>query len=385
VSDQKSLSQPEAIERHYGRLGRFFLSWVILCAVTTLIGSQLVAAGKLCQAAFGLDLTTSTALVTVAVVLYSMVGGYFAVVLTDIAQFVMFTLGLLILAIACGLWGNNVSGFWQALAQPKTTDFWNPFHNLGEHLSMLVTFVLAWSIAPEMWQRMSSTPNRTMAFRAALIATLCLVGLFILVAWIGLLSSQLAPGPGDNVLLTLAMRLPHPLLASLVILGVMAAITSTMDSSLNVGSLTVARDLYQGFVRPGASERELLWVSRLATVLVPLPAVAIALHYQDIIQVLWISADIYACTMFFPVVGLLYCKQPGRWSGVLAMVLGGLAITVSAANQYHWIDLPFAWPGWPYSTLVGVTFSGLGFLAGWLWERRTTAASPLPALASPEA
>ena len=55
-------------------------------------------------------------------------------------------------------------------------------------------------------------------------------------------------GHHDAVLLALALKIPFKFLGGLVLLGFIAAVTSTMDSSLNVGSLTLTRDLYQGFL-----------------------------------------------------------------------------------------------------------------------------------------
>jgi SSS family solute:Na+ symporter len=365
VADQNTLSQPEAIEHAYGRFGRFLLSFTILGACTTLMASQLVAAGALCHHVLGLDLAQATCWVTLAVVIYSMAGGYFAVVVTDIAQFVLFTLALLILLGHCLLQAQAQPDFYHALFQETPASFWDLGENLPHNLSLLLTFILAWSIAPEMWQRMTSTRNRELSFQSAQWATLILGGLFLIVAAIGLFSKNLVSQP-DNVLVRLAFQLPDFSLTAFVLVGVMAAITSTMDSSLNVGSLTVSRDLYQGFIRPQASERETLWVSRLATLFVPLPAIGIALYYQNIIQVLWISADIYASTMFFPIVGILFLKNIKPLAGILAMLGGGSVIVLSLLQTHTIIPFPFSLPPWPYTTLIGVSVSGLGYLVGQL-------------------
>jgi Na+/proline symporter len=247
------------------------------------------------------------------------------------------------------------------------------------HIFLVFTFVLAWCIAPEMWQRMSSIRNPDLAFRASWQATLIMLFLFSLIIAIGLLSTQLI-GKNDAVLVALALKIPHTFLSALVLLGFLSAITSTMDSSMNVGSLTLTRDIYQGFLRPHASNRELIWVGRLTTVLIVLPAMAIALYFQDLIKILWISADIYASSMFFPVIGMLYLKNPGRWSGILGMSFGGTIVLISALIQNNILPLSLYWPSWPYSTLLGVGCSGLGFGLGyWLSKPKTLPSqSPLP-------
>jgi SSS family solute:Na+ symporter len=385
VSDQQTLSQPEAIERRYGRLGRLLLSLLILCSVTTFVGSQMVAAGDVAHTVLGVDFTLATVLMSAVVVLYATMGGYFAVVVTDMCQFGLFSLAFIVLGFfAAWKIQSDPVGTWQWLQHPPKTTFWNPMADLPRHLALLAAYLPAWVIAPEMWQRMSSTKNRELAQQSAFRATCCLIVLFSLVMLVGLLSAYWLPGAATgegkslNVLVALAYAMPNELLTAVVLVGFMAAVTSTMDSSLNVGSLTLTRDLYQQFLRPQASQRELIYVSRLSTVLVALPALFIALTHRDILTILWMSADIYASTMFFPIVGLLFMKNPGRLSGVLAMILGGLASGLSMAIQNQWLILPagMAWPSAPYSTLLGLALSGIGFGLGHWLSRRLELTAP---------
>ncbi|HEY9686485.1 MAG TPA: sodium:solute symporter family protein [Coleofasciculaceae cyanobacterium] len=379
VAQQSHLSQPEAVESHYGRLGRLLLALIILASTTTLIGSQMVAAGKVFQSVFGLDITLATLISTGIVVAYSMYGGYFAVVVTDIVQVLFIVVGFLILLAFTAGQAIPDAAHWAQFVSGKPDSFWSWSHHWQQNIFMAVTFVLAWCIAPEMWQRMSSTRNPDLAVRASIQATFVMMLLFGLVISIGMLSAQVI-GKSDAVLVDLALKIPTPALSAMVLLGFVAAVTSTMDSSLNVSSLTLTRDIYHGFLRPQADMRELLRASRVATAIMVLPAMAIALYFQNIIQILWISADIYASCMFFPVVGMLYLKNPGRWSGVLAMIFGGLTVVLSALFQHGLLPAPAFWPIWPFSTLLGISMSGLGFGLGYGLSRRSaeSADPPMP-------
>jgi SSS family solute:Na+ symporter len=366
VARQTHLSQPEAVEAHYGRVGRLLLAFIILTSVIVLLGSQMVVAGKFFQLVFGLDIAMSTFISTAVVVSYAMWGGYFTVVVTDIAQVILIALGFSILFWFTATHALPDAGAWQHFIQHQPAHFWDWTDSWQKNIFLTLTFVLAWSIAPEMWQRMSSTRSPELAFRAGWQATLMMLFLFSLIIGIGLLSIQLV-GKNDAVLVVLAMKIPQQLLSGLVLLGFLAAVTSTMDSSMNVGSLTITRDLYQGFLRPLAGNRELIWVGRISTAVIVLPAMAIALYFQDLIRILWISADIYACSMFFPVIGMLYLKQTNRLSGILAMSLGSASVILSAIFQNNLAPNLIHWPDWPYSTLLGTALSGIGYAAGyWL-------------------
>lgn len=370
VARQKHLSQPEAVESHYGKTGRLLLALIILASVTTLIGSQMVVAGKFFQMVFGLDIQLATFLSTAAVVSYAMWGGYFTVVVTDITQVFFVAIGFLILLIFTATQAIPTASAWEHFLSAQPAHFWDMTHQWRENVFLVFTFVLAWCIAPEMWQRMSSTRNPKLAFRAGWLATLMMLFLFGLIVAIGLLSTQIV-GKNDAVLVALALKIPNQALSAMVLIGFLSAVTSTLDSSMNIGSLTLTRDIYQGFLRPKAGDRELIHVGRFATALITLPAMAIALYYQDLIQILWISADIYASCMFFPVVGMLYLKKPGHWSGILGMSFGGLTVFVSLLIQNHIIPNLIHWPGWPYSTLLGVALSGTGYGLGyWLFSMK---------------
>jgi SSS family solute:Na+ symporter len=334
-----------------------------------LIGSQMVVAGKFFQLVFGMDITTATVLSTAAVVSYAMWGGYFTVVVTDIVQVVFIVIGFLILFAYTATHAMPTDAAWQQFLHHQPKHFWDITQDWQANLFLTLTFVLAWCIAPEMWQRMSSTRNPDLAFKAGWQATALMMFLFSLIISIGLLSTQLV-GKNDAVLVALALQIPSTFLSALVLLGFLSAVTSTMDSSMNVGSLTLTRDIYQGFLRPTATNRELIWIGRIATILIVIPAMAIALYYQDLIKILWISADIYASSMFFPVVGMLYLKRPGRWSGILGMLSGGSVVIISALIQNGLVPNLIGWPNWPYSTLLGVGCSGLGFAIGYKLSQR---------------
>lgn len=381
------LSQPEAVERHYGPFGSFMLAWIILAATTTFIASQLVAAGQLLQMTMGLSAEWSVILIMGAIVLYSVIGGFRAVVMTDILQFACFTGGILILLLFAGLSSLSSSS---AAFQPPVGEFWNPFFNFKENMALMFTFVLAWSIAPEMWQRMSSARNPEDAQRAALIAGLLLVVLYAMVIAAGILAAHHHLPPEShfarkNVLVSLALMLPFPLLTAIVLVGVLSAIGSTIDSSLNVGSLTFTRDILHRHIWQQATDGQLVLLSRITTAVIAVPACLIALFYQNIIQVLWISADIYASTMFVPIAGLFFVPNAGRLAGTLAMIFGLLPVMAGFLNDLHLVSMPFWWPSWPYTTLIGVGFSAIGFGAGfWLsrfQEKGTDILAPEPAAA----
>ena len=380
VHAQQSLSQPQAVERYYGPVGRLLLSLIVLASTITFVSAQLVAGGMVCQAAFGLDNTTAPLILATGVVIYSVLGGFLAVVITDMVQFVGFTLAiLLLLGWTCWAGPDHVqilSYDWQMRLTSHLNFLptsWSGEQGWMQQLGLLFAFVPAWCIAPEMWQRMTAIPTARQAKLSAGLASSVLLLLFMLIACIGMLSTLWIFHPDDKtILIDMAQMLPFPILTSVVVLGVMSAITSTMDSSLNVGSLTVVHDLYHRWLRPyirrdAENEAELLWISRLSILLMAVVAVIIALRHKDLIETLWLSADIYASAMFVPIIGLLYLKEPPRLAGILAMAFGLVGIVLGHGAHSGWLPfLTSLWPAWPFSTIVGIIMSTSGFGVGCL-------------------
>ncbi|MDX2085799.1 MAG: sodium:solute symporter family protein [Candidatus Melainabacteria bacterium] len=373
VSQNGCRTQPEAVEKCYGPTGRLLLALTILASSTTLVAAQLVAVGQVLQHTLGLDLAWGVWMFLLGVITYATVGGYRAVVLTDILQMIFIVVAIFIMGgFSLASLGNQPAVLHHLQAQPAS--FWNIGHHGQENATMALSFVFAWCIAPEMWQRMASTQNDRMAFRAALGAFGILLVLYCLVFAVGIVSAGLFPSSQPvDVLVSLARAMPHPALAALIFMGFFAAVTSSMDSPINVASMTWTQDIYQRFIRPKASNTELLWISRLATILLPLPAAHIAISHPNIIGVLWMSADIYASVMFIPVVGLLYAPKLGRLSGVLAMAFGGVSIGLNVLRRtgldQGWLNA-LGWPDAPYATLIGVGLSAIGFALGALLQGR---------------
>src|SRR5690606_35082843 len=106
------------------------------------------------------------------------------------------------------------------------------------------------------------------------------------------------------------------------ILAVMSAILSTTDTRLHATGMTVARDIYS-WMRPDASERQLMQLSRISTVILGISATAIAMDPPSTIYDLYSLRAVLLTTAFFlPVYSALFWTDlDGR--AVLVAVAGG--------------------------------------------------------------
>jgi SSS family solute:Na+ symporter len=114
-------------------------------------------------------------------------------------------------------------------------------------------------------------------------------------------------------------------LGPLALAAVFSAEISSADAVLFMLATSASRDLYRGFVRPAASDRELLRVARIAAVVGGMCGIAIAMIYGSVRAAVGVFYAILTVTLFVPVAGALYVPAAGRAHG-LASVCSGIPV-----------------------------------------------------------
>jgi sodium/proline symporter len=133
----------------------------------------------------------------------------------------------------------------------------------------------------------------------------------------------------ETAFLRLIEAMFNPWVAGLLLAAVMAAIMSTVDSQLLVSSSALADDLYGGFLRPQAGDRERLWMSRLAVVLIAGVAIWLAANpgnrVLDLVGYAWAGFG----AAFGPVVLLaLYWPAMSARAALAGMLAGTTTVLV---------------------------------------------------------
>jgi sodium/proline symporter len=171
----------------------------------------------------------------------------------------------------------------------------------------------------------------------------------------------------ERVFIALAGVLFNPWIAGVLLSAILAAIMSTLSCQLLVCSSALTEDLYKGFLRPAASQRELVWFGRAMVGLVALVAIWIARDPES--RVLGLVSYAWAGfgAAFGPVVLLsLFWGRMTR-NGALAGVVVG-ALTVIAWKQVAVGQMGSALyeivPGFIAATVAIVVVSLLGRAPG---------------------
>ncbi|MFT7120431.1 MAG: SSS family transporter [Neolewinella sp.] len=278
-------------------LGVFFN--VVIMATVCLAGIKI--AGVL----LGVDPLTTMIVASVVTVIYSVMGGLRGVILTDFVQFILAMIGAIGAAVVI-LNLPEVGGLDGLITHKAVVPKMDIFPDFSKPDSYIPLLIIP--IAVQWWnvwypgaepggggyiaQRMLAAKNEKHAVGATLLFNLFHYALrpwpWILIAMASLIvfpdlaslreqfpNIDAATVKDDLAYPAMLSFLPSGLLG-LVIASLLAAFMSTISSHLNWGSSYVVNDWYQRFIKPEASQKELVRVGRIATVLLMVMAAMLA-------------------------------------------------------------------------------------------------------------
>ena len=334
-----ALTLPDYFENRFQdttRILRTLSASVILLFFTFYTASGLVGGAILFENSFGLEYSTALLAGGLIIVSYTFIGGFLAVAWTDAIQAILMLLALLIapVAVVIGSGGlSNVSGQLQHI----NPDSMSLFADMGVLAFLsLVSWGLGYAGQPHILARFMAAENPEKLLPARRLAMAWMVVVLFGSVSTGLAGiAYFAETPlvnPETVFIELSQNLFNPWVAGIITAAILSAIMSTIDSQLLVSSSVISEDIYRVFIRPQASERELLAVSRAAVIVIAILALIIASDREsrvlDLVSYAWAGFG----AAFGPVLlTAVFWRRMNR-QGALAGVIGG-AVTVLIWKQ----------------------------------------------------
>ena len=269
-------TMPEFLERRYSAGARWYLAIIsIVGYVLTKISVTIAAGGIVFESLMGINFWTGALVVVVATGIYTVFGGLRAVLYTDLIQMFVLVGG----AIAVTVIGLNALGGWDVLYETAGSSFfslWKPLSDpnfpwTGILFGAPILGVWYWCTDQFIVQRTLSAIDEDNARRGAIFGGfLKMLPLFIFVipgviAYALAQSGRLELTEPDQALPTLIGTLLPVGFRGLVVAGLLAALMSSLSSVFNSCSTLITWDIYKK-IHPAATEKRLVWVGQLSTV-----------------------------------------------------------------------------------------------------------------------
>jgi sodium/proline symporter len=264
---------------------------IIIFFYTGYVAAQFVGGGKILNATFGIDPVWGVIIGAIIVMLYTMLGGFLAVVWTDVVQGIMMALVAVILPVVGIFKLGGPSGLLESLA-PRGADFlsMNAGKTGGAFVFGVMLGGLSWGFGylgqPHLLSRYMAIKHHTEVRRGTLIAMIWVLIAYWGAPMIGIVAAGTFGGgvaDAETVMPLLARELMPGWIAGLMIAGAVAAMMSTADSQLIVVTSSLVEDIYVKLIRPTVSPERLVLLSRFATFVASAVALLLAFSTKDLI------------------------------------------------------------------------------------------------------
>ena len=332
----KSITVPDYLSARYqdhSNIMRGVSIFMMTIFQTVYICAQFVAFGVLFEVILDLDFTIGVIVGGVITIIYTVMGGFFAVTITDFIQGVLMAMAFIILPII-GI--TKVGGFNEMgsrLGDSMGTDFLKPFFdNPTLTLAGVIAIIsylfigIGFNGAPHVLVRYMALRTTRDVKKIALIGIVWMMISYYGAVFIGLAGLTLFPDLGnpEEIFPMMAIELLPWWLGGIVVAGALSALMSSIDSMLLIASSSIAEDLWNKIFHKGQlSEKKTILVSQISTVIIGVIAIAIAINPFD--SVFWLAVFAWAglATCFGPPVVLsLYWKRVTKWGAISGMIVG---------------------------------------------------------------
>ncbi len=351
----EAVSVGDIMATSFGRTGRVISGLFSLLLCCGIVGAQIGAIGAVFKVFLGLDVLIGVAIGCGIVILYTTVGGMRAVVLTDIAQFLVLSIGIPLVLV----FGIIYVGGFDGLVAAVPADRWTlpgPHYSWLGLAALFLAFLLGETLVPPYVQRLLIGRNAAAVARGTLLSGLFSMPFFAISGLIGLVALTINPeGPAHLALPQVVMTVMPPVLKGFVIAGIISVVMSSADSFLNSAAVAFVNDIVRPLRPKPISQADTLLLARLVTLVVGVGAVVFALTIESLLDILLLAYTYWAPVMVVPLAATILGVR--RSTGVF---VGAALAGVSAT--FAW-NLLLGKPAEIEGFVVGALVNGIVFMS----------------------
>ena len=335
------------MEQRFGKAAGVGITITTVFSNVMWVAGMLVAFGTIFQVLTNIPVETGIVVGAIIVFTYTMLGGMWAVAMTDFIQMTIIIIGLVVLLVVVLI----DSGGWGAISPSLPSGTFNmlPPENTAEQW---LNYLRAWTIiglvdisAQTLFQRASSAKTEKVAQQAFYIGGAGYLLFGMIPVLLGIIASVTMPNIGNSefIIPALAQEHLHPVMIAIFVGAMLAAIMSSADSALLGASSVLSKNVLPFFKRDPSPKLTLFW-ARLGILLFGGIAILVALRIQVVFD-LMVDANILGlAAIIVPFILGIYWSKANRTGALSGM----------AAGLFVWFVTLQLWPNLP------ADFMGLG-------------------------
>jgi SSS family solute:Na+ symporter len=373
VASEKNLyTVGDFLELRYGPSVRAIVASLMWIGTLAILAGQLIAAAWILDVVAGIPKPLGCLIAGGVMTLYFTAGGLLTSAWVNLVQLAVLLVGLL-LALPLALQGI---GGWSALVEAAGSaapDYFGFMSSGNSSWMYLFLLAPAFIVSPGLIQKVYGARD-VRAVRVGVLVSAVALALFAIVPPLfGMIARAVDPALANPELaLPIVFMEALPLwIGTLALAAVFSAEISSADAILFMLSTSLAEDIYKRFVRPDATDRQVLRMARMAAVAGGGCGIVLAIALPSVIGSLSVFYTLLSVSLFVPVVAGLYTRRPDTPAALAAMA-GGIAGV--AAVRFG--AIPAA--AWVPPTTIGLAAATLCFLLGTLVRPGRTRSSPPP-------
>jgi len=305
------------------------ISIILVLAYPLWIASQFVALAYLFQSVIGVSFTVGLFIGAILVVIYTYIGGMWAVSYTDMIQSLLILIGLCIILVLAfnqtesvtNLFKNKPTSFFSIL--PK-----NGLSSWSEYIATILALFLGSIPGQEIYQRVFSAKSEKAAVNGLYLAALLIVIIPIIPALIALAATTAHPelmnaAKEQNIIASFVMNYTSIPIQILFYGALISAILSTSSGALLAPATIISENIIRSN-RPSISDKRLLSLTRVCVLVIAAFSVYFAFRSANIVALLVASLNLILVCIFAPLTFGLFWKKSSKFGAWCAIIGGGL-------------------------------------------------------------
>lgn len=375
-----ALSTPEFLEMRYSTAIRPVMALVVLIAYAGYAAMEFITLEYVFDTFFGWTPWIGALIICIVTLIYVTLGGMNTVIWTVVLQYVLLfivgaVVGIAAIAKSIALINSGAiagidpgTSIWSipTLGADAPFGWWNIFSlGIGMTIIMIIAYWPAWSTEQTPWQKVWMARDTKTGRRGAFIGTgmNAVVYLFTVLmavaAWVilGAPGTQGADFNPEMIVYLLMTEVLPEWIIPVILVGFLAAAMSNISNFAVSSASNLAKDVYQRYFRPQATQREMIWISRLCIAITLAFGIFVGFVMPSILDAVMAAASIATCGYFIPIIGALFWRRGNAKGAFVSMIVGGGGFLVSYIGT--------TWGGWVFPldpVIIWFVIAGIAYV-----------------------